>query len=138
MPDGAALLLSVAEQCWRCWPQHRAAFRGVRWLNSDRDRVAVERGDRETFEILADGVLALVAEQTDGHGLAEPETPFVIRPSMNPRKVARQTDVRGELVDFAVDGDLARIRAGIGDQRQPISARGHDRSCARMNGAGRG
>src|SRR5260370_41774378 len=45
---------------------------------------------------------------------------------VEPVEVAGLTDVRGEFFYFAVDRDLARIRAGIIDQRQPISARRHN------------
>lgn len=94
-------------------------YRRDRRRNSDRDRCPVKRGNREPFEILTDVVLALVTEYAQGRGLTEPETPLVIRSPVNPCEIACQTDVRGQLVDFAVDCNLARIRARIGASDSP-------------------
>src|SRR5216683_1363885 len=95
----------------------------ARTSNSDRD--AVEFGDREPLEFLPRVVVVLVAEQADGRGLAEPHPPLGVRPPMNAREVASLTDVRGELVNFAVDREVAWIQMGL-LQRQPVFARHHD------------
>ena len=76
---------------------------------SDGDHGSVELLDGEACEILADVVVALVAEYAQRCCLTQPKAPHVIRPPMNPREVACLTDVRGELVDFAVDRNSVRI-----------------------------
>src|SRR6266849_8728692 len=95
----------------------------ARTSNSDRD--AVEFGDREPLEFLPRVVVVLVAEQADGRGLAEPHPPLGVRPPMNAREVASLTDVRGELVNFALDREVGWIEMGV-LQRQPVFARHND------------
>src|ERR1700736_4032003 len=90
---------------------------------SNSNRCAVEFGDREPVEILPRVVIALISQQTDRRGLPELQSPLVVRTPMNSRQIASKTDIRSKLVDFAVDRDLVRIRAGIGDQSAPVFAR---------------
>ena len=61
--------------------------------SSDRDRRSVELGNGKAFKILPDIVVALVAKHADGRRLAEPQSPFIIGPPMNPREVARLPDI---------------------------------------------
>ena len=56
------------------------------------DRRAVECGDCEAFEVVAD-VFTLVAQDAESHSLAEPQPPFIIGPPMNPREVACLSDL---------------------------------------------
>ena len=85
----------------------------------DGDRRSVEFCNREFLEVLPGVVIALVGKDAERHRLAEQQPVVGIGAPMNPREVACLTDVRGELVDFTVERDLARIQAGIGDQRVP-------------------
>src|SRR5262249_23727394 len=85
-----------------------------------------EFGDREPVKILTGIVVTLVLQQTDRHRLPQLQSPLVVRTPMNSSKIASKTDIRSKLVDFAVDRDLVRIRAGIGDQGAPVFARHAD------------
>src|SRR5262249_56799409 len=58
--------------------------------------------------------------------------PLETRPPMNPREVSSLSNVRSELIDFAVDRDVVDIGAGVIDQRQPIFfARRHNFAVAK-------
>src|SRR6266404_4698582 len=98
--------------------RHPPGRDAVRTLNSDRR--AVELGDGKSFEILSGIVVTLVAQNAERHSLAEPHPLFGIRPPVNSREVASESDVRGELVDFAADRE-PRILADR-DWRRPIHA----------------
>src|SRR5213082_2193282 len=104
--------------------QHQRSLRLMQHL--DFDHSPIKCGNDKTLEILSGVVATLIAEEAQRHRLAEPQSIIRIRSPVYPGHVARLTDVRSELVDFAVDCDSIDIRTRVGNQVRSVRIGGYD------------
>src|SRR2546423_4448511 len=117
----------LTRKIYKCYAAESPRSLLRRALRADQPLVPVEVGEVEAREVLVVGE-AVVLQQLDRDLLAQKHRLGVVRAPVDARDVARDGDVRGQLVQFAADRQLAdvRVRAVERDERGAVGA-GHDR-----------
>src|SRR5437867_6777164 len=104
------------------YPCSSVSIRGPFLLYGDLR--SIEPCEGESVETFVVGQLP-VAQRSYRHHLPKAQRLRVVGPVVNPREIAADRDIGGQLVQLSADGKAAGVRSGIGDDRPAVGRRRH-------------